>query len=609
MPEIILKDKSGTEQTYDYKKVSFRTPTEGETAEFIFPNFAELEITENGEYAVPEGVDGYTKVKANVPVPTLISGAEFELDFSDGDIHIAAPDGYAFTGGTIIKPENLIPENIAKDVEIAGIVGTHEGGGGSVEGTATVTFCNYDGTELFSRPVFVGDDCPDPVEQGKIDEPTRESTAQYNYAYSGWSLTAGGAASASALNVVMEDRTVYAAYTQNVRYYTVRFYDGTTLMQEMQVAYGSVATEPSTGKDGYNFVGWTPSDLTIYADTDFYGTWEESTYASLMSAPDVAPKGEVYASAFFDNDTKLAVAFNDFPYVYDISGDIPTKIYSCQSCNHKHPDLAAHPNGTMFVTADNAPKNYISLCTFAYYVTSSNSISYSNKSYFGSNVPDGFNSIQTVRFSRDGSRLMVCTSTATYIYDSSTTPFTLLNTISVSTYGYSVWGADNDTLYYIRNVNGTNGALAKYTISTGTSADVTSTLAMSKASRPAINHDYTRIAVAYGGGGNTVAIFDTQTGEQVKIITLKNTVCFRNESQMGYYGNISYSPDGKTLAVACKGNVYFYDATDDKYTLIDSNHQGYDGGDAYSVNYNSSGNMVAVSSNAAPYIHLYKIQE
>ena len=272
MPEIILKDKSGTEQTYDYKKVSFRTPTEGEKAEFIFPNFAELEITENGEYAVPEGVDGYTKVKANVPVPTLISGAEFELDFSDGDIHIAAPDGYAFTGGTIIKPENLIPENIAKDVEIAGIVGTHEGGGGSVEGTATVTFCNYDGTELFSRPVFVGDDCDDPIAQGKINEPTRESTAQYSYAFSGWSLTQGGTASASALNVVTGDRTVYAAYTANVRYYTVRFWNGSVLDQESTWAYGSTPAYQGGApvpEEGYAFDRWLPEISAVTGDMDY----------------------------------------------------------------------------------------------------------------------------------------------------------------------------------------------------------------------------------------------------------------------------------------------------------------------------------------------------
>lgn len=349
MPEIILKDKSGTEQTYDYKKVSFRTPTEGEKAEFIFPNFAELEITENGEYSVPEGVDGYTKVKANVPVPTLISGAEFELDFSGGDIHIAAPDGYAFTGGTIKKPETLIPENIAKDVVVAGITGTHEGGG-AVEGTATVTFRNYDGTELFSRLVFAGDNCPDPVEQGKIDEPTRESTAQYTYAYNGWSLTAGGTASASALNVVTGDRTVYAAYTQNVRYYTARFYDGATLMQEPQlVAYGSKATPPDTTKTGYEFVAWTPNDLTIYGDTDFYGTWEEfrgyiynETLSNHFSKNDY-----IMTMAFSETGNRLICTTDKRVILFDTSTSPYTKLKDLTLSPYTgYPKVAINKDGT-----------------------------------------------------------------------------------------------------------------------------------------------------------------------------------------------------------------------------------------------------------------------
>lgn len=185
------------------------------------------------------------------------------------------------------------------------------GGGGAVEGTATVTFCNYDGTELFSRPVFVGDNCPDPIAQGKINEPTRESTAQYTYAYSGWSLTAGGTASASALNVVTGDRTVYAAYTQNVRYYTVRFYDGTTLMKEEQIAYGVKATAPSTFKTGYEFLGWTPSDLTIYGDTDFYGEWAEADKFSTVSyerLAEICANGEA-ANRFSIGDTR-EIVFN-----------------------------------------------------------------------------------------------------------------------------------------------------------------------------------------------------------------------------------------------------------------------------------------------------------
>ena len=93
-----------------------------------------LEVTENGEYTPPEGVDGFSGVNVAVPVPTLFENMEVPLDFSNGDMLIEAPNGTAVKSAIIQKPDTLIPENIAKDVEIAGIVGTHEGGGGSSDG-------------------------------------------------------------------------------------------------------------------------------------------------------------------------------------------------------------------------------------------------------------------------------------------------------------------------------------------------------------------------------------------------------------------------------------------------------------------------------------------
>ena len=60
----------------------------------------------------------------------ILDGLTIQPDFSAGDMEITAPDGYLVQSAVIAKPSALVPENIAKDVEIAGIVGTHEGGGG-----------------------------------------------------------------------------------------------------------------------------------------------------------------------------------------------------------------------------------------------------------------------------------------------------------------------------------------------------------------------------------------------------------------------------------------------------------------------------------------------
>lgn len=558
----------------------------------------------------------YADKIAAIDKPILITDAELELDFSSGDMPISAPDGYAFTGGTIKKPETLVPENIAKDVEVAGIVGTHEGGGGgTVAGTVTITFCNYDGTELYSRLVFVGDDCDDPITQGKINEPTRESTATNTYAYDGWSLTKGGTTSASALNVVMEDRTVYAAFVANVRYYTVRFYDGTTLMKEEQVAYGSKATEPETSKDGYNFVGWTPSDLTIYADTDFYGTWKEATYAALMPAPDVVPSGAVVGSAFYGDDTRMFVAASSRFYSYDVTGDAPTKVQEFGLSVGNAREVAICANRQVVVVAKYIESRYAQYAKFAYKVYSGNSMSESTQTYFGKPAtwPSNFYYWDTCSANRDGSRLLISATGGTFIYDCSTTPFTLLHTLG-SAYEYAVWGADNDTLYYPKNINGKRMSICKYTLSSATE-EVLGAFDAIGCTRFAMNNDLTKIAVGlrnYVSGTatsscNTVVVFDLQTKEQVATINLPASA--NSGSSYGQGKSFSYSPDDKTLAVACKGNVYFYDATDDKYTLINSAHQGY--GDTYpnDVIYNSSGTMVAVSTGVAPYVYLYKIQE
>ena len=57
----------------------------------------------------------------------VLDGLEFDPDFSDGDISISMPDGYLAKSAVIKQPESLAPENIRKDIDISGIVGTYEG--------------------------------------------------------------------------------------------------------------------------------------------------------------------------------------------------------------------------------------------------------------------------------------------------------------------------------------------------------------------------------------------------------------------------------------------------------------------------------------------------
>jgi len=64
-----------------------------------------------------------------------------DLSMASGNQVIAPDDGYSLSEVTVTKPATLIPENIKKDVDIGGVVGTMEGGGGG-GGGATVTVEN-----------------------------------------------------------------------------------------------------------------------------------------------------------------------------------------------------------------------------------------------------------------------------------------------------------------------------------------------------------------------------------------------------------------------------------------------------------------------------------
>lgn len=149
------------------------------------------------------------------------------------------------------------------------------GGGGIPTGYHSVTFMNGN-TELLTRPVYIGDDCPDPVTQGRIETPTKESTPQYNYTHSGWTSADGGTANSSILKNITEDKVVYSAYTESVRTYTITFYDGTTLLHTEQVAYGGTATYTPPKKDGFMFMGWTPEPTNVTSDLECIGAWQES---------------------------------------------------------------------------------------------------------------------------------------------------------------------------------------------------------------------------------------------------------------------------------------------------------------------------------------------
>ena len=82
-------------------------------------------VIEKPETLVPENIrEGETVagVTGTLPAYTL-EDKTVELDFSGGDMTVEAEEKKPFKNVTIRQPENLIPENIAEGVDIAGIIG------------------------------------------------------------------------------------------------------------------------------------------------------------------------------------------------------------------------------------------------------------------------------------------------------------------------------------------------------------------------------------------------------------------------------------------------------------------------------------------------------
>ena len=98
------------------------------------------------EAIVVDTTDGGTQIfSKGEAVPNVLY-----LDFSDGPMSVTPDDGKLFSALYIPVPDGLTAENIAKGVTVAGIPGTHEGGGGLIDVVNTTSTSATDQYKLMT---------------------------------------------------------------------------------------------------------------------------------------------------------------------------------------------------------------------------------------------------------------------------------------------------------------------------------------------------------------------------------------------------------------------------------------------------------------------------
>ncbi|MCR4874790.1 MAG: InlB B-repeat-containing protein, partial [Clostridia bacterium] len=138
--------------------------------------------------------------------------------------------------------------------------------------TYTITWVDEDGTTILETD--------EGVEYGETptydgETPTKESTAQYSYAFNCWS---------PAISEVQGNITYVATYEATTRTYFVHWLNGSIILEtDVGVEYGATPTydgetptKESTAQYSYTFTGWDPEVSAITGDTDYTAQFSET---------------------------------------------------------------------------------------------------------------------------------------------------------------------------------------------------------------------------------------------------------------------------------------------------------------------------------------------
>lgn len=203
-----------------------------------------------------------------------------------------------------------------------------------------VTFRNWDETMLYTEYVDRGQDAPDPVVEGIIAAPTRESTVSTVYTYDGWDVS---------LAVITGPRTVTAKYLETPRQYTVRWIAQLGVILDTKVVnYGDEAiyegniptrTDEEEARTYHLFKGWKQSTGYITGDLDVWADWEDGNEPSEIVDTQTLNAAQIYgmtragvAKNFLSLKDRVPITFGhnpnytNVPYVDVVPASTPLEL-------------------------------------------------------------------------------------------------------------------------------------------------------------------------------------------------------------------------------------------------------------------------------------------